>query len=98
MNLKIQLSGFFEILGHPCPDIQGLAVYEFVLAYVLTNVWTCMRVLQMLRAIDTRPNELPPLILQSRALVVVWTVSKPPSSHLNSLQLRMHGECLCTAH
>ena len=26
MNLKIQLSGFFEIFGHPCPDIQGLAV------------------------------------------------------------------------
>ena len=51
----------------------------------------------LLCAIDTRPNELPPLILQSRALVVVWTVSKPPSSHLNSLQLRMHGECLCTS-
>ena len=26
VNLKIQLLGFFEIFGHPCPDIQGLAV------------------------------------------------------------------------
>ena len=26
MNLKIQLSGFFEKFWHPCPDIQGLAV------------------------------------------------------------------------
>ena len=29
MNLKIQLSGFFEIFGHPCPDIQGLAVTTY---------------------------------------------------------------------
>ena len=28
MNLKIQLLGFFEIFGHPCPDIQGLAVSQ----------------------------------------------------------------------
>ena len=27
VNLKIQLSGFFEIFGHTCPDIQGLAVH-----------------------------------------------------------------------
>ena len=23
VNLKIQLSGFFEIFGHPCPDNRG---------------------------------------------------------------------------
>ena len=28
MNLKIRLSGFFVIFGHPCPDIQGLAVLK----------------------------------------------------------------------
>ena len=26
VNLKILISGFFEIFGHLCPDIQGLAV------------------------------------------------------------------------
>ena len=29
MNLKIQLSGFFEIFGRPCPDNRGLAVLIF---------------------------------------------------------------------
>ena len=30
MDLKIQLSGSFEIFGHPCPDIQGLAVVQIM--------------------------------------------------------------------
>ena len=38
MNLKIQLSGFFEIFGHPCPDIQGLAVHHQS-ASPLKKIW-----------------------------------------------------------
>ena len=40
MNLKIQISGFFEIFGYHCPDIQGLAVVvlHFFSSHVIVAV------------------------------------------------------------